>query len=187
MIEEEHVVEVLEKAKRAIKEKEILILKDLSNQTIHSASIYQDPDNIAIAIILYALSKLIERRAYQEYKGWDRFERVYKDSIDRAIIALRRKDIEVYREQIGNIREAIEELSGDLKIYIEDVFRKASINKASRLYEHGLSLEKTAKILGITLWELNEYVGQKGIGDINLAYTLDLNQRIKLAEDIFRR
>ena len=39
--------------------------------------------------------------------------------------------------------------------------RKASINKASRIYEHGISLGKTAQLLGITQWELTEYTGQK--------------------------
>ena len=68
---------------------------------------------------------------------------------------------------------------------MQEVFRKASVNKASRLHEHGISLHKTARILGVTLWELNRYVGQTGIADVNLAYTLDLGKRIKQAEGIF--
>ena len=187
MLEEVHVAEVLEKAKRAIEKKDVIAIKNLSDQTIHSASIHQDPDNISVAVILYSLSKMIERERYQEYPGWQEFERNYIDSLDKASIALRRKDLDVYREQIENIRQSIDKLSGKLKFYMGDVFRKAKINKASRLYEHGISLEKTAKILGITIWELNQYVGRTGIADVNLAYTKDLNSRIKLAEGIFKK
>lgn len=187
MKEEAHVVEVLEKAKRAIREKNVLKIKDLSNRVIHSASIYQDPDNISVAIVLYSLSKLIERRDYHSMKDWPFFEKVYVSSLDKAIIALKRKDIEVFREQISNIRASITQLTGSLKNSIEEVFRKASINKASRLYEHGLSLEITAKILGVTIWELNQYVGQTGIADVNLAYTKELNERIRIAEEMFKK
>lgn len=187
MQEKGHILEILEKAKIAIKDEDVLTIKDLSNQTVHSASIYQDADNIAIAIVLYAISKIIERTNYKDYPDWKKFKKNYEVSIDRAIIALRRDDLEVYREQIDNIREFVKRLSGGFKSHVEDVFRKAQINKGSRLYEHGLSLEKTAKILGITVWELSQYVGQTGIADVNLAYTLDLRQRIKNTEDIFKK
>jgi hypothetical protein len=185
MQEIEHVLNILERTKKAMKEEDIAVIKDLSNQTIHSASISQDPDNIALAVILYALSKLIERKKYQDFKEWTPFEKNYTSCIDKAIIALKRKDLEVYREQIGCIRASIKALSGHLRRYIEEVFRKASINKASRIYEHGISLEKTAKILGITQWELTQYVGQTGIADVNLAYTKDIKQRLKETELLF--
>ena len=186
MQEKEHVLEVLEQAKKAIRDEDVIKLKELSNQTIHSSAIEQDPDNIAVAVILYSLSKIIERVRYREYKEWPKFQKTYEKSIENAIIALKRNDVEVYRDQISIIQESIEKLSGNLKKYVQEIFRKAQINKASRIYEHGISLEKTAKILGITLWELNSYVGNTGIADVNLAYTLDLKQRIKNAEDIFR-
>jgi hypothetical protein len=187
MQEKEHVVNILEQANQAIKKQDVVKLKELSNKTIHSASIYQDPDNIAIALILYSLSKIIERKSYRTYPGWKKFEKTYENSINKAISDLKKSDIDHYRIHINNIRESVKKLTGNFKKHIEDVFRKASINKASRLYEHGISAEKTAKILGITLWELNQYAGQTGIADVNLAYTLDLSKRIKLAEDAFKK
>ena len=75
MLEQEHIIHTLKEAKRALKIRDAVKIKELSNQTIHSASIYQDPDNIAIAVVLYALSKLVERKAYQDYKGWENFEK----------------------------------------------------------------------------------------------------------------
>jgi len=185
MLEQEHIIQTLKAAREALKKEDVVEIKALSNKTIHSASIYQDPDNIGIAVILYALSKLVERRAYQDYKGWDKFEKNYRVCLDKSILALEKKDLEDFRTQISCIRNHIKSLSGDLKIYIEDVFRKASINKASSLHEHGLSIGKTAKILGLTMWELNQYIGQTKVGDVNLAYTLELKDRIQLAEEIF--
>jgi hypothetical protein len=188
MIESENIIDILQKAQKAIKNEDIIQIKDLSNRTIHSVSIYQDADNINIAIILYALSKLLERKKYQDFSGWSKFEKAYISSLENALIALRKNDIEAYRDQINRIKDTIKSLSGNLKTYIEEVFRKASINKGSKIYEHGISMEKTAKILGISQWELSQYIGatNQGVADMNLTYTKDIKQRLKDAEEIFK-
>ena len=37
-------------------------IKLLSNHVIHNASVFQDEDSISIAILIYSLSKIIERK-----------------------------------------------------------------------------------------------------------------------------
>ena len=101
------------------------------------------------------------------------------------IKALEKNNLDKFREEIHFVTKLIDNLNGNLKIYISEVFRKAQINKASRIYEHGISMEKTAKILGISVWELAEYAGQTRIADINLSVTLPIKERIKNAEEIF--
>lgn len=153
---------------------------------IHNASSNQDPDVVALAVIIYSLSKLIERESYKTEPNWEQFYRRFLNNINDMIYALEKNNIERFREEINSNRHLIQKLSGNLKHYIQDVFRRARINKASRIYEHGISMEKTAKILGISLWELAEYAGRTRIGDQNLALTLPIKQRIKLAEEIFQ-
>jgi len=184
MEEKSNVLEILNATKSAIVKKDVVLIKKLSDRTIHTAAITQDPDNIAIAVIVYALSKLIEREKYHKMPGWSRFFRTYMSCIDKAISALKKDDMPEFTQQIKKIRKAINKLSGRLRDYIADVFRKASINKASRIYEHGISMEKTAKLLGITLWELAEYAGQK-IHDAELSITLEPRERIEMAEEFF--
>jgi len=187
MEEKRHILEVLQKVKSALKKENYVEIKILSDNIIHNASINQDPDCISTAIIIYSLSKLIERKSYQQYKNWNSFYKNYILGIDNAIIALQKDDVEMFREEISSIRNLIEDISGNLKKHIQEVFRKAEINKASRIYEHGISMEKTAKILGISVWELAEYAGRTGIGDVNLGITLPIKERIKQAQEIFRK
>lgn len=185
MQEKENIIRILKESKIAIKNENVVLLKELSNQTVHTASIYQDSDNVAVAVIVYSLSKLMERKHYHQYKNWPQFFRCYVSCINNAILFLKKEDIGGFREQIRRIRKSINKLSGNLKKYIKDVFRKASINKASRIYEHGISMETTSKLLGISIWELAEYAGETGISDVNLSVTMPIRDRIKLAENFF--
>jgi len=186
VVEKENILRILSASRKAIEEKDILSLKELSNQTVHSASVYQDPDSIALAVLVYALSKIFERSKYETYKDWPYFNKAIINGIDNAIGCLKKNDTECFRKHLQGIRAAVNKLSGHLKLYIEDVFRKAMINKASRLYEHGISMGQTSSLLGITPFELSEYAGGTGISDVDLSITLDIKTRIKDALEFFK-
>jgi len=187
MQEKENVMRILQEAKDAIKNNDSFKLKDLSDQTIHTASITQDPDNIAVAVAIYSLSKIVERRKFQDFPGWSDFYKSIISTFEDLLNALRKKDDKKLKESLSLIEKIISKLSGALKIYIQDVFRKAQINKASKIYEHGISMEKTAHLLGVSLFELASYAGQKPeTYEVPLTKTLDVKSRIKLAEDMFK-
>ncbi len=187
MKEVENILRIFEETKTAIKEENIPKLKELSNQTIHTASVTQDPDNILVAVVVYSLSKIIEREEYKRYSGWKEFYKTLLYNIDKTIASLKKNNEEAIKKNLKNIRSAVGKLSGKLKKYIQDVFWKAKINKASKIYEHGVSMEKTASLLGITMFDLAEYVGQKEeISEIPLIKTADVKSRIKTAVEMFK-
>lgn len=185
--EVEHVINVLRNCLEALRQNNSSLLRELSDKTIHTSSITQDPGNVALAVIIYSLSKIVERKNYHTQKGWDEFYKKVISSFEFAIDALEEKNDIKFNEEIKKIRISIEELSGDLKNHIEDVFRKAKINKASKIYEHGISMEQTAKILGISLWELSSYSGAKPEGEENIySNTISIKERVKFLENLFR-
>ncbi|MEK6927880.1 MAG: hypothetical protein AABX11_05600 [Nanoarchaeota archaeon] len=184
MLEVNHLVSVLEATKKALNEKDSLALKELSNQHIHCATLDQGPGDILTTVIVYTLSKLVERRDYEKMKQWNNFEIKFNGFIDLAIKALKENNEKAFTEHITRIRNSLMGISGNLKPYIEEVIRKASINKASKIYEHGISLGQTAQILGITPWELSEYSGQRG-DDFGFNISIDVKKRIKTAMEFF--
>jgi len=185
MQERNNVLRIFEETKKAVAEGNSAKIKQLSNQTTNTASLTHDPDNIAVAVVVYSLSKIIEREDYKKLPGWNKFYNTYLSSIERIIEDIKRKDDNAFRKDIETIREAIGKLSGKLKDYIQDVFRSASINKASRIYEHGISMEKTAHLLGVTMFELAEYAGKGKHADVPETKTADVRSRIKLAMEMF--
>ena len=91
MEEPKHVLKILQETKKAVKEEDVIELKRLSNKTIHSASIHQDTDSIMIAVILYSLSKILERTNYRSYPGWEKFFKSFMKHIDQAENAINQK------------------------------------------------------------------------------------------------
>jgi hypothetical protein len=178
MLEKGHILKVLVDTKNAIRKRDIVKLKELSNQTIHTASTNQDSESIALAVFIYSLSKIIERQC----PGGDLFCKKIILAIENAIKALKKNDDEEFKKNIELIRAADQ---WNLKENIKEVLRKASINKASKIYEHGISMEKTAGLLGVTMFELASYAGQKEEMNVPLGKTLGARARIKMAEEMF--
>jgi hypothetical protein len=186
MQEVDNVLRIFREARTAMQEGDGSKLRSLSDQTINTASRTQDPDNIATAVIVHALSKIVERTDYKKQKGWNTFYGNLTKTIDKTIIAIENNQEFLIKKNLESMRKEIGGLSGNLKKYIEDVFNKASVNKASRIYAHGISAEKTAKLLGISIWELQNYTGTTNASEAPEAKTITAKQRIKYLEDMFK-
>ena len=186
MEEKEHVVSLLKEVKEAFRKNNVSKIKDISNETIHAASVSQDELSIAVAVIIYSLSKIIDRPNYRDYPGWAKFIKKFMHNLDKAQQSLERNNEVMFRKHLNAIETQINALTGIFKIHIKEVFAKARINKASRIYEHGVSMEKTARLLGISLFELAEYAGGTAIPDVNLSKTLSVEKRIQYVIDIFK-
>ena len=188
MQEVDNILRILKETKEAVNRKDSVALKNLSNQTNHTAAITQDPDNIAVAVIVYCIGKIIERRNNEDEKRYQGFCNRLSVMINQTISALKEGDEKNVRKNLNYIRKDLEKGSKDFKRHIQDVFRKASINKASKIYEHGISMETTASLLGITMFELASYAGQKQVvSEEKEEKTISAKERIKLAMEMFGR
>lgn len=183
MEEAEHIHEVITTTQKSLMSNDALRLNQLSNQTIHSASCLQDPASITLAVIIYTLSKLIERRDYAKIENWSKFVKKMNSTLILAIKANDKRNYNLYESYIERARKLFDTLSINLKPYIGEVLRKSAINKAGKIYEHGISLGQTAKILGITQWELFEYAGQREKFMPSKIKTIDVKKRAKMALD----
>ena len=186
MQEVDNVIRILKETKKSINNKDVVSLRALSDQTTHTAAISQDPDNIAIAVLVYTISKIIEKGKNGDRKKCGEVCRKILPDIEKLIASLRNKNANATKENLHNMRKHLEGHSESFRNYIQDVFRKASINKASKIYEHGISMETTASLLGITMFDLASYAGQKqAIAGDEEGKTISTKQRIKLAMEMF--
>lgn len=185
MEERGFILKILNKVDESLRTKDYLSIKFESDKLINHTSLNQDADIISIAVIIYSLSKMLERQDYKKHPDWQGYFKEYQRSIRLMIRFIQKDRIDLLRNELKILRETTNHLTGSFKRDIKEVFRKARINKASKIYEHGISMEKTARILGISLWELSEYAGNKGSMDMSLTMTLPIQERIKIVEEIF--
>ena len=185
MKESDNVLRILRETKDSIKEKNAIRIKNLSNQTINTASLTQDPDNIAVAVIVYSLGKILERGLCENISKQKVQCKNIELYLNMAISGIEQNNEKKFRDAFTNLRKLISNISGKMKYYIQDVFDKAQINKASKIYEHGVSMEQTSNLLGVTMFDLAQYAGGTKISDVPESRTVSAKQRIKFAEEIF--
>jgi len=176
--------DILEQTIRAVELRDTLSLKKLSNYTIHSASIYQDEYSISIAVVLYSLSKIIERHRFGETETWEKIYEDFIEKLQKAHALLKNDNFSSYHNIMKQIFKKISKVDTEIALYIEEVIEKSKINKGSRLYEHGISLARVAEILGITEWELMNYVGKTQIIDAEKGIT-NIKSRLQFARKLF--
>ncbi len=184
--EVEHLTQVLRETQQALRDGNVIKLQELSDQTIHSASIYQHTDFITIAVLIYTLNKLLLRKDKLNLKNWAVFIKKFNSEIDTSLKDLNNEDNEEFARHIQHARELVSNLSPTAKTNVEEVLHKASLNKATKIYEHGISLSRTAQLLGVTPWELAEYIGSRNMHDNPYNAAVDIKKRAKLVLDFFK-
>ncbi|MFH1510490.1 MAG: hypothetical protein ABIF10_02265 [Candidatus Woesearchaeota archaeon] len=154
----EDILAVLKQAKECVLQRDAARLSELSNHTIHNASIFQDEDSVSIAVVAYALSKVLQREQGALAKG-------IVDGLGMAIDSLTKNDFGSYNKSIHSITATISGIDSKMKLYIQQVIGQSQIKKGSKIYDHGISLARASEMLGISQWELMNYVGKTRIID----------------------
>lgn len=161
MEEASHIARVIHDTRIALEKGDSGALKELSNQTIHCSSCFQDSPTVTLSVLIYALGKLVEQQRFLVSQGWIRNKPKIISYLTLAEKAVAAEQDSAFANYITRIRTALTASSVNLKPFIIDILKKASINKAGKLYEHGLSLGKTAELLGVSTWDLSEYTAQR--------------------------
>ncbi|MEM4239847.1 MAG: hypothetical protein QXM31_02275 [Candidatus Woesearchaeota archaeon] len=157
------ILDVLDDALKSLQAEDHHALLDLSNHVIHDASIFQDDDSVSFAVIIYAISKIVHR-CIEEKVPMPKFD----SQLGEAKDALELGKEDVYRTVIRRIFEEVRKLDEKVGLYVTEVINQARIKKAGKMTEHGISLARTAEILGISQWELQDYFGKTQIPEHEL-------------------
>jgi len=173
-------IQILKKTQRYINRGDSKKLKELSEYTIHNASIFQDTDSLLVAVIIYSISKLIERWGFEtEYAEQAR------NLLGSAQFSIEQDNIREYRDKMKKVSEFASSVDKEFRIYVEKVIEKAQIKKGSSVYQHGISVARAAELLNINQWELMSYIGKTRIHDESTTLS-GVEQRLNLARSLFK-
>lgn len=172
------ILDVLKEVIVLIKEKRYDEIKELSNHTIHNASIFQDQDSVSAAVIIYSISKIIERAGKEPGGIAGKFSGLIND----AVILLEKGREDDYRSAIKKILDSISKADERFGRFIQEIIEQAEIKKGSKLYDHGISIARSAEVLGISQWDLMSYVGKTTMTE---AAPVDVRKRLEFARALF--
>ena len=89
------------------------------------------------------------------------------------------------QDDLAEIYTRIQAIDSKLSLYLQEVLEKAKVKKGSSLYEQGISLARSAELLGLTQWELMNYVGKTKVMDQDLPSGFSVRQRMNYAKSLF--
>ncbi len=172
------ILDVLKQGIDALRDGDSFRVKELSNHVIHNASIFQDEDSIGIAVLMYALSKVMERGKLD----LDATAQL----LGKAKSSLESLNADQYRIAVKLALRKVSEADSRLKLFVNSVIEQAQLKKGGKICMHGVSVARTANILGISRWELMQYLGRTTFHD-EMPETISLMDRIALARKVFRQ
>jgi hypothetical protein len=159
-------------------EKDVLEIKELSKHTIHNASVFQDECSVSIAVVIYALSKIVERNEQNSH-----YFHVLK-LLDKARRALMNDEEQNFKFAIRKLFSEISKIDTKLKLYAQEVISQAQVKKGCELCEHGLSATKASELMGVSQWELMGYLGNIKPNSVSSG-VVDVRSRLKFTRSLF--
>jgi hypothetical protein len=172
----EDIATVLRNAINAIHNGDLVGLREESDHIIHCSAIFQRQESIQTAVVVYALSKILERGKTIDAK--------VLDAMEKAIDFIKQENLRGFNTEIKAIYDMISVVDDQLSKYMQHIVTEAQIKKGSRIYEHGISLGQTAQIFGLSQWELMKYVGKTTMSE-TMVDTIPIKQRIAFARGLF--
>jgi len=171
-----NIATLLQQSISAISKNDSFRLKQLSDSNIKSALVFQDEDTLSITVVIYALSKLIERTTKK---------RIIISYLQKAANALHSNNDGKYRSQIRALINAIRVEDSRLRKFLSNVIEQAQVKKGCALCDNGLSIEKAASILKVSRWDLMQYLGKTQVYEQS-SELIPTEKRLALARSVFK-
>jgi hypothetical protein len=171
------IIDIINRALSIIRSGNFLELRELSNHTIHDASIFQDEYSISIAVVVYSISKILLHDRKRAGK--------FVDLLERAERFMRIDNLGEYKKMVGQMMGLISSIDSRFGSYVDNVITQAQVKKGSKIYDHGISLGQAASILGVSQWELMQYAGHTKTAD-TMYERPDVIEKIKFTRGLFR-
>jgi hypothetical protein len=143
----------VERSISAIRSKDALALRKVSSDAISEAAVDQHRELILLGLVDYGLSKMLSKTHYQEVNS-----KFYEEILEHFRSCLRgdKENLLFHLEAIEDMVIKLDETHGH---YTENLIEQAKVKKASNLYYKGISLRRSAELMGIDEARLMDYVG----------------------------
>ncbi len=180
----EEILNLLIEARDSLKRGDIKNLDKLSNHTLHCTTIYGEKESIMIAVLFYALSKLLEKQKEGQSDIFKDLINGMLKNIDASIRLLKKDKIEEFKKLLRESLNLIKKFDKSYSSYVQTVLEFSKIQKGTKIYEHGISLTEVAQLLGVSKWDLMRKIGERKF--VEYGKKIPPKERLKTARRLLK-
>jgi len=162
----------------AVENKDAIALRRVSAQANSEAAIEGHREMILLALVNYALSKILSKVHYTNVG-----EKFYQKVIKHLKNAKSGSKEEMIKE-LESIEDMVIKLDKVEGNYEQDLIQKAMVKKAAKLYEQGLSLRRASELTGADPAEVLNFVGGSKMHEFKGEGKNA--KRLKVAREVFK-
>jgi hypothetical protein len=152
---------LIDRSLEAVKKRDAMALRTISADANSEAATEGHRELILIALVDYALSKILSKIHYQQVDETF-YAKIIKNFKDAK--AGSKKETLKNLEAIEDFVIRLDESEGNFQ---DTVMDKARVKKAANLYEKGLSLRRASELTGADSAQVLEYVGGSKIHEFS--------------------
>ena len=153
-------------------------LQALSDELIEDVAVYKDLDVVSLAVLIYSFFKVmvdIKPKEYQKLVAELKLAKKY----------LEQEDFGKYNDNVKKVDGPVRPCNAKIKMHLQDVMHAARIKKSASLLKKGLSIGQAGGLMGLSNWDLQQYVGKTTFMDQHIEVRPALS-RLKTAMKIFQ-
>lgn len=157
--------------------KDVEELQSLSEEVIEEVAVYKDLDIVSLTVLIYSIYKVIITIPDKDYD-------VILAELRFARKHLQKNDLGKYNKSIKDLYNLVRKCDAKVKVHLQDVMHAAKIKKSASLLKKGLSIGQAAGLMGLSNWDLQQYVGKTTFMDQHTERKSAIN-RLKMAMRVF--
>jgi len=161
-------------------------LREVTNQSTSSFAIYQKKVWLSIALISYALSKIVEKPRYEKYasKG-SKFSDSVSNCIQKAAALCKLGKVADCQTELDNVITQIQTMESRDMRFLSDLIVKGRTKVAATMYAQGLSLDTVVDLTGAERNEVLSYTGKTTVPD-RMGRTFSAKDRMAYARKLLK-
>jgi hypothetical protein len=152
-------------------------LKSLGNRLMDNISLFKDKNCISLSVLIHSLYKIFSKNSEMDRS-------LLKGLIEQALRNIN-SDLD-FENSLKSIFVHIKKYDDNLDRSVIQILRHAQIKKGLKVYEYGVSIGEAANTIGVSRWEILEYLGSSTIIDREGAEPTTSKQRFLFTRGIFK-
>ncbi|MDO8625477.1 MAG: hypothetical protein Q7R47_05320 [Candidatus Diapherotrites archaeon] len=153
------VVLLLERLLHAFSTSDTTALRSVANTAISQSAMENDALKAELAVISYALEKLIGKPHFQKSKKWNFVLSSIAREFAVAVVAAKKQDMDSVKRSLLDVTKRISATDDEFGHYWEGLVEKSRVKQASTAYAFGLSLSAACALTSANKQELFSYIG----------------------------